>query len=295
MRLRRITIRRKKKNQTLDKEISQPGDRLRQERIMAHHPITPLEIESIKIFIDSIFKGGDVEFLISPFEESRNVHKLLSQTELARANSYTNSKRQSEYIGGRYVAKTLLTKKLPPTVSMNLIVLDNDPKGSPFFRYENEAIDQLSLAKWHLSLTHKAQAIVAVITSSETSQGIGIDLEHRSSQRNIEGAKHRMVELIGNAEECALVNNEFAKHNVALQGSTNADPFLALFSIKEASYKALRGDAITLKKIELVSFAYSPTPNLDIPSFKSKLQFGSHTLEAITLELNSFLLSIAWW
>jgi 4'-phosphopantetheinyl transferase EntD len=150
-----------------------------------------------------------------------------------------------------------------------------------------------------VSLTHKAQTIMAVIAPAANFHGLGIDLEYRPPQRNIDRAKDRMIDLIGNLEESSVIKQELAQlrqePGVLISPAADTDPFLVLFSIKEASYKALRGEATTLKKIALTSFSPHAISGLTLPCFRSTLRYDGQDIEAVTLALRCFQISIAWF
>ncbi len=270
--------------------------------------INPGEINSIKGIVPSILKGGLLEVItahagITP----DNLPDIFSPTEITKASSYMNERRRTEYLGGRYALKMLLARRLPPHTPLHLIAIDSDSKGAPFVRLEtNDHLHQISLnqitpllSSCMVSLTHKAQTIMAVIAPAANFHGLGIDLEYRPPQRNIDRAKDRMIDLIGNLEESSVIKQELAQlrqePGVLISPAADTDPFLVLFSIKEASYKALRGEATTLKKIALTSFSPHAISGLTLPCFRSTLRYDGQDIEAVTLALRCFQISIAWF
>lgn len=270
--------------------------------------ISPNEIATVMSIIPSTVLESLVEVIPnSDLFTSDTLQSIFSPTEITRAASYTNEKRKAEYLGGRYATKMLLTKSLPSTPPLHLITIDTDQKGAPFVRIEaNAPFEHGSLAditplltSRMISLTHKAGTIVAIIASQASVDSIGIDLEYRVAQRTIDKAKDRMIAMIGTLEESSLVENGLVKvrqnQETPLTAPNETDAFLALFSIKEAAYKALRGEATTLKKIVLDSFYPDSISGYELPCFRSTLRYNGHRLEALSIELRDFLMSVAWW
>jgi 4'-phosphopantetheinyl transferase EntD len=255
--------------------------------------------------VPSILVGAVSEVISNPAGlASDNLPDIFSQTEIRKAACYASATRKAEYLGGRYATKTLLTKiLLLPTTPLHLITIDSDPKGAPFFRLEanspTEHVITPLLTSYIISLTHKTGTIVAMLAPQANYHGIGIDLEYRTAQRPIERVNHRMVDMIGSLKESSLIENELVnvrqKPGLRVPPAADTDPFLTLFSIKEASYKALRGEATTLKKIALDSFTPHTIPGISLPCFRSTLSYGNQELEAITVELSFFLFSVAWY
>lgn len=272
-----------------------------------HHLIGPSEIESIEKALTAALAGTMVGVITNDSlitKESQST--VFSQTELKKASSYINEKRRTEYLIGRYAIKMLLGRRLPQGTPLQLITVDNNSDGAPFVRLDTSDTNHPILSSYFatlltppiVSITHKAQIIIAVIAPEATVQGIGVDLEYRTPQKTTERARDRMVELIGSQKESSLVESVLSDVRRYQTGITDSvidtDPFLALFSIKEAVYKVLRGKANTLKKIDLLSFSQSKNPEDPFHSFRSQLRYQEQTVEAITLETEFFLVSLAW-
>jgi len=270
--------------------------------------ISPIEIESIKNILSSVLIGTMVEVITdNPGIKPNGLIGILSPAELTKASGYTNEKRRTEYLNGRYAIKMLLSKCLPLNTPLHLITVDNDHNGAPFLRMkDNSSLVQPSLphpspvlTSSIISLTHKAQVILAVLGTEPTIRGIGVDLEYRTTQKNIEKAKDRMIELIGNSAESDLIEQELIKirdrTNYPENSPIHTDPFLALFSIKEAAFKVLRGEASNLKKINLESIGPYNSSQNTLTCFRSTLQYHGQSIEAITIELTYFLISMAWF
>lgn len=270
--------------------------------------ISPGEIESVKTVLPNVLTGTMFEVITDcPALRSDSPINIFSPTELAKASGYLNEKRKTEYLGGRYAIKMLLGKTLPPEIPLDSITVENTANGAPFIRLDtNCAIDPVTfshittmLRSSLISLTHKAQVIMAVVGTDSSLQGLGIDLEYRPPLKTVEKARERMIELIGSSEESSLVERGLTGvRNPRFDDPKNTietDPFLALFSIKEAAYKVLKGEACTLKKITLDSFSPHKVSEYPLHCFSSTLQYQSKRIEGITIELDHFLISLAWF
>jgi phosphopantetheinyl transferase (holo-ACP synthase) len=269
--------------------------------------ISPVEIKYVQKILPSVLMGTMVEVLTdcSGFTTNGPLN-IFSPTELAKAAGYTNEKRKMEYLGGRYAIKSLLGKGLLKNIPLNLITVENTPNGAPFIKLDtNSTIDPAiepgiatMLRSSIISLTHKAQVIMAVVGNNANLQGLGIDLEYRTPKKTIEKARERMIELIGSPEESSIIERELSgirrNHYKPAENDKETDPFLALFSIKEAAYKVLKGEASTLRKIALKSFSLHKLAGYPRPCFYSTLLYDCKRIEGITIELEYVVTSLAW-
>ena len=79
-------------------------------------------------------------------QSDKLIHRILTEQEQQKFNSFKNDKRKLEFLAGRFATKEAFSKALGKTVAFNDIDCYNDEKGKPCIEYPGFIV--------HVSITH---------------------------------------------------------------------------------------------------------------------------------------------